>query len=77
LAERHQRPEGGIFDEPDEKLYGTRAPDHRLNEKPVETNLGMCCLDPLEHPFRFSPYPFGAAQIERNPANIALMCNVR
>ena len=55
LAERQQRPERGVFDEPNEELYGTRAPDHRLDEEPIEARLGMCRLDPLEHPCCLSP----------------------
>ena len=77
MAERQQRSKGGIFDEPNEKLYGTRPPDHRLNEKSIKASLRMCRLDPIEHPLCFSPDPFGAAQIEHNPADIALMRDVR
>ena len=65
-----------VFDEPDEKLYGTWTPDHRLNQKPVEAGLGVCRLDPLEHPRRFSPNPLGVAQIERNAADIALVRDI-
>src|SRR6516164_170157 len=77
LAERDQRPERRIFDEPYKKLDGTRAPNHWLNEKPIEASLGMRRLDPLEHFLGFSPDPVGAVQVEGNPADIALMRDVR
>src|SRR5215470_9766050 len=76
MAKRHHWSEHRVLDEPDEKLYGTGARNHRLNEETVQARHGMCRLDSLEHCSRLSEDPVGITQIERDTANVALVRDV-
>ena len=65
VAERHQRPEDRVFDEPGDEFDGASAPDHRLNDEAIEARLGTGSRDVVEHRRRFLADPVGVAQIEK------------